>query len=209
MTVYFTSQFIVIPLKCLEILCLTRMMITLNIILWERIQSRNTCHQNLRIQLSKNMGCRSHQQPRQYLTLGLVCCMECCNPKLIYSKSKLKPNEIEKLKRSLNEFHYICGFSFHEIVLDDHASTVFRKKVSRENIACESKMEQLYYSCIVFKAVLFYCGKSGSLSNDGIHSPQCKWCKDKPNVITQKWKSKDANLHKKKAKIKISPQDSF
>lgn len=67
--------------------------------------------------------------------------------------------KLKKLKRSLNGFRYIWGYSFQEIAVDDHPSTVFRKVSLRKNISCENEMEQLYYSCKVFE---------DSLSNDGI-----------------------------------------
>ena len=114
MTVHFTSQFVMIPLKCLETLCL-RMLITMSIIAWERIQKKNT-----QMQLSKKHGLPFLTTAQTALNVGItVCCMECCKPRLIYSKSELKLNETEKLKRSLNGFHCICGSSFQEIALEE------------------------------------------------------------------------------------------
>ena len=65
------------------------------------------------------------------LNVGMTMnCTECRKPRLIYSKSKLKPNEISELKRSLNGFQYVCWSSFQEISIDNRSSTILNKVFS-------------------------------------------------------------------------------
>ena len=54
-------------------------------------------------------------------------CTECRKPRLIYGKSKLKRNEINELKRSLNSFQYVSGSSFQETSIDNRSSTILNK----------------------------------------------------------------------------------
>ena len=55
---------------------------------------------------------------------------ECRKLRLIYSKSKLKPKEVNELKRSFNGFQYVCGSSFQEISIDNRSSTNLNKVLS-------------------------------------------------------------------------------
>ena len=124
---------------------------------------------------------------------------------MIYSKSKLKPNDIKGLKRSLNDFRYICNSSFQEITLDDRNSNFLTNVFSTENISCESKIEQPYYSCKIHKVVCTHCGKSNSLLKDGIAFPQCTThCKDKLEVkITKRKSVKEVDINNKSNKRRV------
>ena len=101
----------------------------------------------------ENPAKRKHRLPfpltaQTALNIGIMISRtECWKSRLIYSKSKLKPNYIKALKRSLNCFCYICGSSFQEVTLDDCNSNILTNVFSRENISYESKIKQPYYLC--------------------------------------------------------------
>ena len=105
----------------------------------------------------------------------------------------------------MNGFRYICGSSFQEITLDDRNSNILANSFSRENISCESKIEQTYYSCKIHEVVCIHCGKTNSLLNDGMDFPQfTTHCKDKLKVkITKRKSVNEVDLNSKSKKRKI------
>ena len=100
-------------------------------------------------------------------------------PRLLYSRTKLKDGELRSFKCMLNDFQFVCGSVFQEIMLDKNNpdEPVLSKVFARENISCKSPIELLYYSCKAFKQVCIQCGKVSKLIVDPQHYPQCEHCK--------------------------------
>ena len=48
----------------------------------------------------------------------IVTCTECYKPRLLYSRAKLKDGELRPLKHVLNDFQFVCGSVFQEIMVD-------------------------------------------------------------------------------------------
>ena len=98
----------------------------------------------------------------------IVTCTECYKPRLLYSRAKLKDGELRPLKRVLNDFQFVCGSVFQEIMVDKNKpdATVLSKVFAHENISCKGLIELPYYSCKAFKKVCIQCGKASKLIVD-------------------------------------------
>ena len=109
----------------------------------------------------------------------IVTCTECHKPRLLYPRTKLKDGELRSLKRVLNDFQFVCGSVFQEIMLDKNKpdETVLSKVFARENISYKGPIELPYYPCKAFKQVCIQCGKTSKLIVDLQHYSQCERCK--------------------------------
>ena len=58
----------------------------------------------------------------------LITCLQCCKPRLIYSKHKLSGNQITSLKRLLNDCMYAFGTIFQDVPLDKGCRACFHKR---------------------------------------------------------------------------------
>ena len=94
-------------------------------------------------------------------------------PRLLYSRTKLKDGELRSFKHVLNDFQFVCGSVFQEIMLDKNNpdEPVLSKVFAHENISCKSPIELLYYSYKAFKQVCIQCGKASKLIFDPQHYP--------------------------------------
>ena len=116
----------------------------------------------------------------------IIPCNECGKPRLLHSKNKLKPNELNSFKRFINDFVYVCGGTLREIAENegDIDSFIKDKVFFRENIACSTP----YYSVGTYKNVCIHCGCDDLLIVSQTNYPKCIRS-DKPDVMRKKRKS--------------------
>ena len=98
---------------------------------------------------------------------------------MLHSRTKLKDGELKSFKRVLNDFQFVCGSVFQEIMVDKNNpdETLLSKVFARENISCKSSIELPHYSCKAFKQVCIQCAKASKLIVDPQYYPQCECCK--------------------------------
>ena len=99
----------------------------------------------------------------------MVQCNECCMWRLIYSKYKLKKEQIIKLQAVLDNFTYTCGSKLAELQLP-----VEFKDVEVRDHVCGDPIEKLYYSA-KFNPICVYCGKDQPFTSNNVY-PQCTDC---------------------------------
>ena len=77
----------------------------------------------------------------------------------MYSRIKIKDGELRSFKCVLNDFQFLCGSVFQEIMVEKNSpgETVSLKVFARENNSCKSPIELSYYSCKSFKQVCIQC----------------------------------------------------
>ena len=131
-------------------------------------------------------------------------CIHCFKPRVAYAKEKLFGAHKRSMKRMLNDFQYVCGTVFHDLLIDDKNkdSCVLGMIHCRENLTCESPMEIPYYSSKLFKNLCFYCGRERNLMPSNIEFyPQCTSCQSKTRAKVAKRKQVVASdVVKKKQK---------
>ena len=90
----------------------------------------------------------------------IISCNECGKLRLIHSKNKLKPNELNSFKHFTNDFVYVCRGTLREIAENegDIDSFIKAKVFFRENIAWSTQIELPYYSIGTYKNVCIHCG---------------------------------------------------
>ena len=123
-------------------------------------------------------------------------------PRLLYSRTKLKDGELRSFKHVLNDFQFVCGSVFQEIMLDKNNpdEPVLSKVFAHENISCKSPIELPYSSCKIFKQICIQYGKASKLIVDPQHYLQCECCKgiEKIKIIKHKKTiEKDLAVNKK------------
>ena len=136
-----------------------------------------------------------------------ISCVGCHKPRLLHSKTMIKPVHQQKgTKRMIEKIEYVCGS-----VLADYAGTGNDKDLKfieniyvRENLSCASKIELPYYAVDHYPKICIYCGVKGtsrSLGSSLETYPKCEACKEKPDVQRRKRKTVVQNdLGKKKKK---------
>ena len=113
------------------------------------------------------------------------------------------------MKRVLSTVEYVCGSvlsEYGDVYQTDgnRDLAVLDKVFTRENLACSSNIEILYYSTKLFvgKKICIFCGKGGNnliISDESF--PKCQNCKDKKDIKNTKRKiviAKDMVTKKKK-----------
>ena len=94
----------------------------------------------------------------------VITCMECEKPRLLHSKQVIKKDDLKSAKRMMQKVSYMCGAALSEYAGsgndrdERHLKTIY----VRENIACTSKIELLYYSVEKYPVVCIYCGIGGT-----------------------------------------------
>ncbi len=100
----------------------------------------------------------------------LVQCEECEMWRLLYSKRKLGPCDINALEMIIGDLTYTCGATFDDLELPSELQSVCIKFHE-----CDEPMEKLYYSC-GFPPVCYYCSKDLPESTSDEHYPLCGNC---------------------------------
>ena len=106
----------------------------------------------------------------------LVQCEECEKWRLLFCKHKLKPDELSKLKKILEEVSYSCGATFDDLELPGRLANLCIK-----DHQCTDPIEKLYYSCD-FEDICVHCGQEDQLQVDNDYLPQCQECQTKERV---------------------------
>ena len=105
----------------------------------------------------------------------VIQCNECGMWRLIFSKYKLKSQDIQELQLLLDDYTYSCGSQLSELHLPDKFENVEIRRHS-----CHDIIEKLYYSA-KYEPICVYCGTITSFT-DNKYYPQCVDCREKPPV---------------------------
>ena len=97
--------------------------------------------------------------------------------RLIFSKYKLKPDEVNEIQQYLDNYNYSCGSKLRDL------PEKFSNFEIRDH-ACYQTTEKLYYSAN-YEPICYYCGKEEPFT-DAAAYPQCARCISKPKVKKQK-----------------------
>ena len=111
----------------------------------------------------------------------VIQCDECDMWRLLFSKLKLRPQSLERLKSVLEDISYTCGSTFEDIEMPDDLQTVC-VRVHK----CFDHVEKLYYSCGFPEIICIYCCQvlpapqaTSSAEMETTYYPQCSDCSTK------------------------------
>ena len=106
---------------------------------------------------------------------GLVIqCSECEMWRLVFSKYKLKPEEVREIQLLLDDYTYTCGSKLVNLLPEKFCNIEIRDH------SCYDITEKLYYSAKC-EPICVYCGKEEPFTDTAAY-PQCTNCISKPKV---------------------------
>ena len=115
-------------------------------------------------------GCLQHVK-----NAGIVIqCSECEMWRLIFSKYKLKPDEVNEIQQYLDNYNYSCGSKLRELLPEKFSNVEIRDH------SCFETTEKLYYSAN-YEPICVYCGTEQPFTVANTY-PQCTRCSNKPIV---------------------------
>lgn len=115
-------------------------------------------------------GCLQHVK-----NSGLVIqCSECEMWRLVFSKYKLKPEELREIQALLDDYVYTCGSKLVDLLPEKFCNVEIRDH------SCFDVIEKLYYSA-KYAPICVYCGVEEPFTDNNTY-PQCSSCCDKPKL---------------------------
>ena len=110
-----------------------------------------------------------------------VVCVECCKPRIVYSKQRLNRRQELQLALLISDFEYTCGSPLTPPDNQLHGSLLVRLSLD-----CSSTIETPYYSASVGRHdICYFCGATDALVDANLKEkfktvlPVCKNCTDK------------------------------
>ena len=129
----------------------------------------------------------------------VIQCGQCCKWRVLYSKYKLKEEQLKCLNRFTEEFIYTCGTFIQDAVfLDDEYKAVYENVYVKANLTCSANIEIPFYSACD-DSICIYCGAEDRLNIIPEKYPICQPCLAKKllpiDVRTRKSQGKKKGEH--------------